>query len=286
MNKDGSAPSDNPHYDPADRGNDGQPDSEDYWYVKGIRNPFGGTWRDADAAAGRPAQHYTVENGPSRDRFTLMVRDRNYLYDGSDASMNNFNIAYSPTGMFENGAPDWNPSPAPVNIAFVQNSAFGGSQFPAAKLGHAFVAISGPTHASGPGGAGGKAIQEWVLNDDGTRRVSGAGEDPNPRNLIEYRGAGYETVAALAAGPDGLYFSTLYPDDSPDGTVPGAKILRVVYTAGQAGSVVSRASVRINPESPIADARREEGAPARQSVGTMVLGRPAENILETDVPPL
>ena len=38
---------------------------------------------------------------------------------------------------------------------------------------------SGPTHAAGPNYA--KSIQEWVLNPDGTRRVSAAGEPPNPR---------------------------------------------------------------------------------------------------------
>ncbi len=228
MNKDGSAPTDNPHYNAADRNADGLPDAEDYWYAMGLRNPFGGAWRDADPSIGRAAQHFEVENGPSRDRFAMLVRDRNYTYDGSDATMNNFNIAYSPTGTFENGADDWNPAPAPVNIAFVQQSNFNYSAFPSDKWGHAFVSLSGPTHASGPNNA--KSIQEWILNDDGTRKVMAAGQGPNPRELASYEGSGYATAAAIAAGPDGIYFSTLYPDTDPVGTNRGAKIFRIVWT--------------------------------------------------------
>src|SRR4030095_3158832 len=133
----------------------------------------------------------------------------------------NYNVAYSPTGTFEGGVEDWKPAPAPVNIAFVQKSTFDGSGFPDAKLGHAFVSLSGPTHAAGPNFS--KSIEEWVLDDAGNR--VGA-----PRELISYAGAGYETAAALAAGPDGLYFSTLYPDTDPAPTNRGARILRVVYT--------------------------------------------------------
>jgi glucose/arabinose dehydrogenase len=235
MNRNGSAPTDNPHYAAADRGSDGLPDAEDYWFAKGLRNPFGGGWRDANPAAGTPAQHFIVENGPSRDRFTMLVRDRNYLYDGSNASMSNYNIAWSETGTFEAGQPDWEPSPAPVNISFVQPSTWSGSNFPASKQGHAFVTLSGSTHLKGPQlGRAAKSIQEWVIDPDGTRHVPAAGEPANPRLLVQYQGAGYSTAAALAAGPNGLYFSTLYPEaagatDDPTPQLPGAKVLRVVY---------------------------------------------------------
>lgn len=235
LNRNGSAPTDNPHYAAADRGGDGLPDAEDYWFAKGLRNPFGGAWRSANPAAGMPAQHFMVENGPSRDRFMMLVRDRNYLYDGSNASMSNFNIAYSSSGSFENGAPDWDPGPAPVNIEFIERGKWGGSNFPASKQGHAFVSLSGPTHAKGPATSrNADSIQEWVINPDGTRRVSAPGEPPNPRLLVRYQGAGYSTAVGLAAGPNGLYFTTLYPEaagvnDNPDPVIPGAKVLRVVY---------------------------------------------------------
>jgi glucose/arabinose dehydrogenase len=224
LNTDGSPVADNPFYNPVDRGGDALPDAEDYVWASGYRNPFGGAWRDADGA------QYVVENGPSRDRLSKLVRGRDYLFDGTDASMNNYNLAWTadPSGLFENGAPDWNPIVAPVNIAFVQQSTGNYSAFPTDKWGHAFVAASGPTHATGPNYA--KSIQEWVLNPDGTRRVSAAGEAPNPRELVSYEGAGFETIAGLASGPDGLYFTTLYPDTSANPSAAGVRILRVVYT--------------------------------------------------------
>ena len=101
----------------------------DYVYAYGVRNPFGGAWRASDG------KHYTVENGPSVDRLSQLVAGRNYLYNGSDASMMNFAIY------------NWNPATAPVNITFVQQQTFGGSQFPASKMDHAFVSESGPTYA-------------------------------------------------------------------------------------------------------------------------------------------
>ena len=50
----------------------------------GLRNPFGGAWRAADGA------QWEVENGPSVDRLAKVVAGRNYLWDGTDASMQNF----------------------------------------------------------------------------------------------------------------------------------------------------------------------------------------------------
>ena len=223
INRNGTPVTDNPRYNAADGIT-----ARDYVYAIGLRNPFGGAWRDANPSAGTPAQHFTVENGPSRDRLSMLVRDRNYLYDGSDESMNNFNIAYSPTGTFENGAPDWTPAPAPVNITFVQPSVYAGSGFPAEKQGHAFVAQSGGTFGAGPQGNA-KMIEEWVLNPDGTRRVSAPGEARNPRPLVKYEGPGRHTAAALAAGPGGLFFSTLYPDDTDTPWDPGAKIYRIAF---------------------------------------------------------
>jgi hypothetical protein len=122
-----------------------------------------------------------------------------------------------------------------VNITFVQASAFGGSGFPSDKLGHAFITQSGSTHASGTSSKA-KLIEEWVLNPDGTRHVPAAGEPANPRDLVKYQGSGYSTAAAIAPGPGGLYFSTLYPDTNADPTAPGAKILRVVYTGTTAAA--------------------------------------------------
>ncbi len=200
VNLDGSAPTDNPFYNASDGIN-----AKDYVYAYGFRNPFGGIWRAADNF------HYTVENGPSVDRFAKVVRGRNYLWDGSDASMSNYAIY------------NWSPATAPVNIAFIQSSTFGGSGFPADKMDHAFVSESGPTWATGPQGIYGKRISEFVLDASGNL-VSG------PATLVEYTGTGKATAVGLTAGPDGLYFTDLYVDqrfDTPVAT--GANVLRIKY---------------------------------------------------------
>lgn len=199
MNLDGTAPPDNPFYNAGDGIT-----ARDYVYAYGFRNPFGGVWRDADA------RHYEVENGPSVDRMVQVIPGRNYLWDGSDASMANFAIY------------NWSPATAPVNIVFIQPSVFAGSGFPAAKLDHAFVSESGPTYATGPQNNG-KRITEFVLDQNGNR-MSG------PVTLVEYIGSGKATVTALAAGPDGLYFGDLYKDLNHQTPIDrGANILRVKF---------------------------------------------------------
>ncbi len=166
LNLDGTAPSDNPFYNAANGIN-----SQDYVYAYGFRNPFGGARRASDG------KHYEVENGPSVDRFAQVIRGDNYLWDGSDASMQQKAIY------------NWIPATAPVNITFVQQPTFGGSGFPQTKWDHAFVSQSGPTWATGPQGNR-KAITEFVLDANGNR-MSG------PTTLVSYNGSGKATVAAL-----------------------------------------------------------------------------------------
>jgi glucose/arabinose dehydrogenase/PKD repeat protein len=199
MNRSGTAATDNPLYNAADGIT-----ARDYVFAYGVRNPFGGCWRASDAA------HYEVENGPSVDRLARIVRGRNYGYTGSDASMAIF-AAYN-----------WNPATGPVNIAFIEAATFAGSGFPADKLDHAFVSESGGTWASGPQAIG-KKITEFVIDASGNL-VSG------PQTLIEYVGSGKASVVALAAGPDGLYFSDLYKDQGYTSPIDrGANILRVRF---------------------------------------------------------
>jgi hypothetical protein len=97
VNLDGSAPADNPYYDASDGIT-----ATDLVFAYGFRNPFGGAWRATDGA------HWEVENGPGVDRLAKVVAGRNYLWDGTDASMSNF-ASYV-----------WPQSVAPVNIVFVQ----------------------------------------------------------------------------------------------------------------------------------------------------------------------
>ena len=205
MNLDGTAPADNPFYD-ASNGIS----ARDYIFAYGLRNPFGGAWRASDG------KHYQVENGPSVDRFSQVLRGASYGYNGSNASM------------LINAIYNWDPSHAPVNIAFVQQETFAGSRFPASMLDHAFVSESGPTYAGGPQ-IHGKRIVEFALDANGNR----IGE---PTTLVEYRGTGQGTIVGLAAGPDGLYFTELYEDSGANGaTATGARIFRVRYVNSAAG---------------------------------------------------
>jgi hypothetical protein len=115
---------------------------------------------------------------------------------------------------------NWDPSHAPVNLTFIQTSNFAGSGFPAAKLDHMFVSESGPTYATGPQ-TNGKRITEFVLNANGDL-VSG------PTDFMVYTGSGKGSVVALAAGPDGIYFSELYKDQNYSSPIDrGARIFRV-----------------------------------------------------------
>jgi glucose/arabinose dehydrogenase len=192
LNLDGTPPTDNPFYTA-----NGINTARDYVFAYGFRNPFGGTWRAADG------KHYEVENGPNVDRLAKVVAGISYGWNGSNESMM-INAIYN-----------WSPSVAPVNLAFVQSQTFGGSGFPNTKWDHAFVTESGATAALGPG----KRINEFVLDANGFL-ITG------PISFVEYVGCGRESAVGLTAGPDGLYFSTLYADDpSLQPGQPGARIL-------------------------------------------------------------
>lgn len=184
--------------------NGGTRDPRDYVFAYGVRNPFGGAFRAADGF------RYVVENGPEVDRFARIVAGRNYGWNNTNASMRQFAL-YT-----------WDPATGPVNLAFVQPETFGGSGFPADLQGHAFVTESGSTYARGQQDDG-KRITRFALDGAGSL-VAG------PVPFVEYVGDGFATAVALAAGPDGLYFSEFYRDENTTGpTATGARILRVKY---------------------------------------------------------
>src|SRR5262245_26131476 len=230
MNKDGTpvATGDpagaNPFYDAANGIN-----ARDYVFTYGHRNPFGGAWRPGTN------RQWIVENGNSLDRMVDLVAGSSYGWAGNDSAL----IAASKF--------IWNPATAPVNIGFVAGSVFGGSGFPAEALGHAFVSLSGSTYASGPQQRA-KGIVEFpdldTLGGDGKLLVQ-------PSFLVKYNGTGRATVAGLAAGPDGLYFTDLYEDTGAGGaTGSGANLYRIRYvgnTGGQLPTVATPASANPNP---------------------------------------
>ena len=201
MNLDGSVPTNppNPFYNASDGIT-----AKDYIFAYGLRNPFGGAWRALDG------KHYGVENGPSQDRMARIDAGLSYGWDGTNDSMTTRAIYV------------WNPATAPVNIAFIQPSTFNGSGFPAGKMDHAFVSESGPTYATGPQSRG-KRITEFALGGQG-QLLTG------PATLVEYTGSGKGSAVALAAGPDGLYFSDFYKDLNYQSPIDrGANILRIRY---------------------------------------------------------
>lgn len=214
INRNGTPHPSNPFYNPGDGIT-----ARDHVFAYGLRNPFGGAWRGLDSSL------YFAENGPSVDRLARAVSGRNFLWNGSDASMGNFAIY------------NWAPASGPVNIAFIQPGTFGGSGFPADKQGSAFVTESGATWGTGPQSIG-KRITEFVLDANGNR-ISG------PTPFIQYAGSGKATVCGLAAGPDGLYFTDLYKDLNYVTPIdPGANVLRVRFVgdASFTASVVSGAA--------------------------------------------
>jgi glucose/arabinose dehydrogenase len=203
MNLNGTAAADNPFHDAANGIT-----ARDYVYAYGMRNPFGGAWRESDGS------HYSIENGPSsNDRLTKIVAGGNYGWDGTASSM------------LTNAIYTWSQTTAPVNGAFIQPGTFGGSGFPTGKWDHLFVTESGATYASGPQSRG-KAIVEFTLDASGNVLS-------DPTTLARYSGNGKGTAVGLAAGPDGLYFTDLYEDDPINGsfipTAAGANILRIRY---------------------------------------------------------
>ena len=123
-----------------------------------------------------------------------------------------------------------------MNITFVQLQTFGGSQFPATKLDHAFVSESGPTYALGQQITG-KRISEFKLDANGN--VVGS-----PTAFVEYVGTGRATVVGLAAGPDGLYFTELYKDQNAVTPIDaGARVFRVRFAPAGNGDFNGDGSV-------------------------------------------
>ena len=210
MNKDGTpvTPDDaaggNPFYNAADGIS-----ATDYIYTSGHRNAFGGAWRISDG------RRYIVENGESIDRIVRLESGANYGWNGSDESL-------VPGALYI-----WKPAVAPVNAVIVQNSVHANSGFPAAYHNRMYVTQSGPTYAEGPDVNGSKCITEFSdldsVGDNGQLSVP-------PRVIARYTGPGHASAIALAAGPDGLYFSDFYEDTGANGpTAAGANIYRLRY---------------------------------------------------------
>ena len=215
----------NPFYDASNGIN-----SRNFIFTYGHRNPFGGAWRPSDG------KHWIVENGNTLDRMVDLVSGQSYGWAGNDSTHVQFSKYI------------WSPATAPVNIDFVDSARFGGSMFPSEAQGHAYVSLSGSTYAAGPL-ADSKAIVEF--SDLDTLNGSGKLAVP-PSYLVRYNGTGRASVAGLAAGPDGLYFSDLYEDTGTGGaTGAGSIIYRVRYVGDASGELPTVATPAYSAQNPV-----------------------------------
>jgi hypothetical protein len=196
----------------------------DYLYAIGLRNPFGGVFRD-------DASHWVVDVGNAIDRFVRIPREisgdisetsMSFCWDGQDGSMLGCETSICSGYPCYKQAYIWNDDGhAPTAVTFIQGR-FRGSGFQCGDWDHAFVAESGPTWSTGQQNAG-KRIVKFALNQYGIETVGGS-----PSHFVDYDGDGKATVVALEAGPDGLYFSDFYKDmDYGSPSDAGANIWRV-----------------------------------------------------------
>lgn len=190
MNADGSAPSDNPFYDPE---NPTAPVS--YIHNSGVRNTYGMAVRKSDGRL------FCSENGPSRDRFYSPEAGWDMGYDGTDRSM------------LTNALFTWPFPIAPVGIDVMQTGAFPGFED------RLFMATAGQDFTLGISKTG-KRVLVFDVDTDG-RLVGG------PDELLRYEGSSRATVIGLAFASDGLYFTTLYNTDPTRSPFSDARLMRV-----------------------------------------------------------
>ena len=177
----------------------GLPGAAPYVWVTGVRNVF-----SLRAVAGRL---FAAENGPSFDRFLELRRGEDYGWDGSEWSIGRnapfvFVPAVSPVQM------DYYPEGSPV--------------FPPEFRRLFYLATAGETTELGAGVTGGKSVI-MLSYDLAARQTRG-----KPAHLLRYVGQGHGSLAALAFGPDGLYFAPLFP--GADGS---SRVFRISYEAGR-----------------------------------------------------
>ena len=162
MNLDGTIPQDNP-------------DPKSYIYAKGLRNPFGASWRRSDNHL------YISDNGPAvDDRIAKIIPGEDYGW---------------PRSMRKNSIFVWWFTEAPTAIDFAED------QFGAEFKDHLFVALFGYAYYEGKSDKG-KKIVELVINErDNVVYLN---------EFLRYLGPGPASVCGLAFGPDGLYFTDLH----------------------------------------------------------------------------
>lgn len=176
---------------------------EPFLYAWGLRNPFG------QVHIGR---HLVVaDNGPGVDRVLRVERGNDYLYDGSDLSIQtNPLVLFSPARGLAHI--DW----VPGNPSFL----------PPDFRDRVFVVRSGPPE---------------IFVEDERPEIVAIGFDPKqgivtdrPRTVARYIGDTLQSLGALAVGSDGLYFAPLYTAGGP----APAPVLRLAWNPDRAHTTV------------------------------------------------
>lgn len=180
MTLDGDPDDQNPFYQDNDHSR-----GENFVYALGLRNPFG-----MDVVYG---DVFVADNGTQDDRFISLESGANYLWDGSNASSGANASAVLTPGK---GVAQMERYPAEASL------------FPRVFQDNFFLTVTGA--GDRPVEFGVPAI--WTIPFDvEVGRVTNA-----PEPFARYLGQTIQIVAALAWGPDGLYFAPLLPDQSGD----------------------------------------------------------------------
>ncbi len=185
MELDGSVPDDNPS-------------QGSFIFAKGVRNPFGATWRKSDGHL------YISDNGPHvDDRIARIEAGNNYGW---------------PETMRLNSLMWWHFCQAPTALDFMQDG-----QFPDDFHDELFVALFGNAYVMGRPGSKGKKIIKMRLEED----CSGI---KSYDEFVTYIGDGPAGPCGLAFGPGGLYFTDLHGEFDGGKTSRG-HLFRITHVA-------------------------------------------------------
>ena len=188
MTLDGNPVPSNPFYT-----DDGLASAEDYVWALGLRNPFG--------LKILMDKVFVADNGPSVDRFVRVTEGSNQLWSQSD------NL-----GIGSNADLVIAPGEGVAQLDFYPS---GSTMFPARFRDSFYLTVSGSSDQQIPN----VPSVLMVPYDLRGNRLSNV---PSP--FVHYQGSGAQVIAALAFGPDALYFAPLFP--SRTGATP---VLRVTY---------------------------------------------------------
>lgn len=185
MTLDGKPVPENPFYK-----NDSLNLTENFVWAYGLRNPFGLKFVDD--------RLFAADNGLTIDRFLEIFKGENYHWNGSDNSIA-MNADYI-----------WAPSVGPVQMDFYPRNS---PVFPQAYNESFFVAMSGAIEVKKMPGI---FMIKYSMEKNKIAEV--------PKTFVKYKGESWQMVTGLAFGPDGLYFSPIFPDPSGE-----SRILKVTF---------------------------------------------------------